>query len=261
MAEINTDKNTENIIGIITCSACGGLGIAIVHRSESRSQPCHECGGAGVWLVKGNEKYFWQPEGKAVSAALRRLELAMVIAIKVLAIFFIAFSYYKAVILLESSGNVFALFIQRGPAPFLFWVSTVILIYWIYSRRMAAKKEREKDFDIFKIVLGAFHKAETKRGNGFNIDSLLDSSAKRKICEAGEIAKELKSQVNIWHLLKALLEDQDIERIIIRLEVSQKEIIKLINNKIKETATPVLGVEKVQFDANIKKAKNGEEKY
>ncbi|MBU3925150.1 MAG: AAA family ATPase [Patescibacteria group bacterium] len=254
MAEISANKNKENNAGVVTCSACGGLGIVIVHQLESKSQPCFECGGVGVWLARGDEKYFWQQQNEAVSSAFRRLDFIMAAAVKVLAIFFIAFSYYRAVLFLESSDNVFALFIQRGPAPFLFWISTFILIYWIYSRRVAAKKEREKDFDIFKIVLGNFDKEEARQGNGFNIESLLDPSAKRKICEAGAVAKELKSQVSIWHLLKVLLEDEDIERIITRIEVSQKEIIKLINNKIKETAAPVLGKEKVQFDANVKKA-------
>ncbi len=116
------------------------------------------------------------------------------------------------------------------------------------------KKEREKDFDIFKIVLGLFPKAETKRGKGFNIASLTDDSAKNKISEAEAIAGRSKSRVNIWHLLKALLEDQDIKLILARLEVDQEEIIKLINIKIKETPKSVLEDGKIQFDADIRKA-------
>ncbi len=254
MPEINIDKNEKSVAEIITCSVCNGLGTVVVHHSKAVSQLCQDCGGAGVWLAKGNEKYFWRPENGIISIVFRRLKPVMIIIIKVLAISLIIFSYSRAAIFLELQENVFALFIVRGLTPFLFWTVTLILIYWIYSWRMAAKKEREKDFDIFKIVLGAFAKAETKKGKGFNIESFLDSSAKRKIHEAEEIAKKSKSQVNIWHLLKALFKDRDIERVISRLEVNQKEIIDLIDNKIKETAIPVFQEGEIQFSGDIKKA-------
>jgi len=254
MAEIDTDTNKENNIGIITCAVCGGLGTVVTHHSETQSQLCQECGGAGVWLEKGREKYFWQPQGRIVSNIFRQLDSLATAAVKILVIFFIASSYYRTAVFLQSPDNIPALLTQRGPIPFLFWMSTFIAVYWIYSWRVEAKKEREKDFDIFKIVLGEFDKAETKQGNGFNIEPFLDSMAKKKICQAGALAKRSKSQVSIWHLLKILLQDRDIEQITTRIEIDQKEIINLINNRIKETAVPVLGEEKVQFDANIRKA-------
>ncbi|MDP3056989.1 MAG: AAA family ATPase [bacterium] len=253
MAGINVNKNKDSM-EIITCSVCGGLGIVVARQSEAKSQTCQECGGAGVWLAKGNEKYFWQPQNKIGSSLSRWLKTVVAVAIKILAIFFIISSYDKAIVFLESSDDIFALFTQKGVEPFLFWASTLVLVYWIYLLRAAAKKEREQDFDIFKIVFGVFDKAETNRGSGFNIEPLLDSSAKGKIYEAGAIAEGSKNQVGVWHLLKALFSDRDIERIIAMLEVSQKEMIELINNKIKETAEPILGEQKVQFNADIKKA-------
>lgn len=255
MAENNLDKSKEDDrLGIITCSFCGSEGAVISHNSEAKTQPCRECGGAGAWLARGNEKYFWRPRNGIIPAALRRLKFFTAVAVKIAAIFFIVFSYSEAAFFTESSGDIFALFTERGFAPFIFWLSALILIYWICALRIAAKKEREGDYDIFKIALGAFNKAEARQGKGFNIDSFLDSSAKRKISEAEAIAKKLKSRVNIWHLLKALFEDPDIKRIISRLEVDQKEIIGLINSKIKETAAPILGEEKIRLSADIKKA-------
>jgi len=252
MAESDIDRNKEKIAKIIICRVCGGAGI-IARYPDAKSQICLECGGAGVWLEKGKEKYFWQPEGEFVSSLRQLLNFIASMVVKVSAFFFIIFSYYQTAVFLESSNNIFVLLEQRGAVPFVFWLATFMIIYWIYSRRAAAKKEREKDFDIYKIVSGVFTKAETKQGKGFNIDSLMDSSAKRKIREAETIAQKTKSQVIIWHLLKALLKDQDIGRIIGRLEASPKKIIKLADNKIKEIAAPVF-MEKAQFDADIKKA-------
>ena len=252
MAEVNIDKNKS--MEVVICSTCSGLGNVIHHHSEAKSETCLDCGGAGVWLIKGNEKYFWEPKNKPAAILFQWLMFAMAAVIKILAILFIVFSFYKAADLLESSQSIFELFTQRGAVPFVVWSAIFIIIYWVYSRRISAKKEREKDYDIFKIVSGKFTKAETKHGKGFNIEALTDVSAKKKIFEALAIAKESKSQVNIWHLLKALFVDKDIERVLVRLEVNREEIIKLVNNEISKNSKPVSEAGKIEFDADIKKA-------
>lgn len=252
MVQSHTSKN--NYMEFVTCAVCGGSGYASGGQTGTKSRLCPECMGAGAWAVKGNEKYFWDSREDAVLNMKRQARLSATWAIKALAIFFIVFSYYKTIVLLGSFENIYAIFDQRGFVFFFFWVSTFILIYLIYVRRLAAKKEREKDFDIYKIVLGVFSKADMKNGNGYNINLLLDSSAKKKIYEARQIAKELKTETNIWHLLKALLEDKEIEQIIAKIEVSRKEIIKLVNDKIKETSISFSGEEIGRFDADIKKA-------
>lgn len=241
-------------MGIITCPVCGGEGTVVSRSAGIKIQLCQECAGAGVWLAKGNEKYFWRPSDRVISTASWLLGLTISVAVKALAVFFIVFSYFKAAVFIEPSNDISALFIQRGFAPFVFWASILVLVYWLYSLKLAAKKEREKDFDIFKIVLGAFDKAETKDGKGFNIEPFLASSAKRKLSEAESLARQSKSQTSIWHLLKVLLADPAVEPIIIRLEVDKNKIIRLVDQKINETEIPVSGEEKARFSQDVKKA-------
>ncbi len=246
------NKNKEKNIGFAVCSFCNGSGFFTLHDSGAKIQPCRECKSRGVWLEKGSEKYYWEPAGGAVSIFSWLSKLIAVFAIKSLAGFFIIYSFLKTAIFIKSSGNIFDLFAERGGILFLFWSSLLALIYWIYSSRIAAKKAKEKDFDIYKIALGKFNKAESE--NGFNIDSLLDFSAKAKLREAESFAKELKTQTSIWHLLKALLRDPDIELVISRLEVNQKKIIKLIDQKISETLVTPSAAGKNRFSSDIKKA-------
>lgn len=251
MADANNDKKQAGTVGVATCPTCRGLG-TVIDAVSGKGRPCPECHGLGMWLIKGKEKYYWRPENEIVLEVTEYSKSFEGIALRVLTIGFIIFSFYRASLFFDPAKDPLFLFNQRGMAAFLFWVSIFILSYWMYSWRLAAKKERERDFDIFKIVLGAFPKAETEKG--FNIELLLDHKARAKLNEAEELARKTKSQVSIWYLLKVLLEDPSIGQVLTRLEVDQKEIVKLVDKKIEEASVPILGGDKFQYDADIRKA-------
>ncbi len=191
---------------IVVCSVCKGEG-------------CDKCRQMGVWLEFGKAKYFWQPKTGAVSFASAAVKSILSALLKFFAAVLVIFSFWRVFdFSLVKANGFYPVFSEKGPVQFFFWLSWIILIYWIYQKKIKPPVLPEGDFALTPKV-------------NLDIEPFFSQSARNKIKYAIALAQKEKNPGFVWCLLKVLVGEKRMAPVFKKLEQSQEKINQLVSQR------------------------------
>lgn len=217
----------------IACPKCEGLG------SDKNGLSCPNCSGLGVGVFYEDRFLFWGLKyGKAV-IKLRHLYRGVEMFIKM--VFFtigliglLSLGFYILTID-HDKVNIFSIWRKKNIWLLFFWIGILAEMFVFYLLNIdEAKSEKIKIYQPVNTSILPNNWAElSSYKNNFDVSRAYHENTVLLIENAFILAKKYKhSQVSTKHLLFALLKNNEIIALFIRLEINLDKLIKDLNDKL-----------------------------
>ncbi len=247
-------EEKEEKIQFIECGQCQGL------QFDKTGRDCPQCSGYGVGSFFAGYLLFWRSFLSRSNITVRRLKRMIDILINLLAILAVlvaiaSLSYWFWQQDWENITGNLAFWQNRDPLILYFWIFSIFALFIVYRfdkekrRNLRIKRLNAKRIDIPDNWEGLKRFRRTH-----NVYSALGEEAHKVVEDAFLLAvKNKNKELEIHHLMMALLKTDDIVSFFLRLNVDMKKLKEKINNQIKEDRKDLKIAGDVIFSPNIQK--------